>query len=396
MTTLASDETEIRSVWLGHARAISGLIEADANAVEKETRITRAIHNAFVESGLIWLPLPPEYGGANAGIATCIEVVEEISRADGSAGWSFFVNLATFSGLFPFLGDDTLSLLYAGGRPPVMAGQLVPVGRSEKVAGGYHCSGRHNFASGSAFADWICATQFEYDGDGQILNPDGLPRTTIALMHRDEVEFQGNWDVMGLAGTASYDYEVRPQVVPSIRVIDGAILSPDAQPLRGNAMLRMGALVAAYGMHTACALGIAKRAMQEIAALTSRKTRPGYAGTIVEDPVFLNGFARMDAEYHAVRGRVLSAFQDAEMTVSAGGKLTPSDHAILRQTTTWAHEKAGEMVAFCFRWAGTTPVRNPNALGRCMRDILAANSHMLFDAKTLTDAGPILIKRWSA
>ena len=381
---------------LDRARSIAGIIEAEADQVEQDTRITRAIHEALLDSELYWLPLPQVYGGADADIATCIEAVEEISRADGSTGWTYFVNLATFSGIFPFLSDETLSLLYADGKRPVFAGQLVPVGRSEKTPDGYRCSGRHNFASGSAFADWICATQFEYDGDTPVMKSDGLPKTTIALLHHDDVEFQGNWNVMGLAGTASYDYQVHEQVVPSVRMLDGDILSPDAEPLRGNAMLRMGALVTAYCMHTACALGIAKRAMQEVAKLVSQKTRVGYDGKIAEDPVFLNGFAQADAEYRAARGRVIEAFREAETKVASGGKLTLADHAILRQTATWAHGKAGEVAAFCFRWAGTTPVRNPNALGRCMRDILVANSHMLFDPKTLTDAGPVLVEQWTA
>jgi hypothetical protein len=31
-----------------------------------------------------------------------------------------------------------------------------------------------------------------------------------------------------------------------------------------------------------------------------------------------------------------------------------------------------------------------------MRDILVANSHMLFDPKTLTDAGPVLVEQWTS
>jgi alkylation response protein AidB-like acyl-CoA dehydrogenase len=378
------------------ARSIAGLIEAEADKVEAETRITRPIHDALCETGLIWAPLPPEFGGDDADIATCIELVEEIARADGSTGWSFFVNMATFSGIFPFLSEETLGVLYAGGKPPTCAGQLVPSGRSEAVEGGHRCSGRHHFASGSAFADWICSAQILHDANGPVLAPDGMPRTTVSICRRDEVEFQGNWNVMGMCGTSSYDYQIHPQVIPAVRMLDGAILSPDAVPLRGNAMLRMGALVAAYSLHTACVLGIAKRAMQEIATLASAKTRAGYAGTIAQDPVFLNAFAQIDAEYHAARGRLIEVFRQAEAKVAGGGKLTADDHAIMRQTATWTHGKAGEVVATCFRWAGTTPVRNPSVLGRCMRDILVANSHMLFDPKTLTDAGPVVVKRWTA
>jgi hypothetical protein len=31
-----------------------------------------------------------------------------------------------------------------------------------------------------------------------------------------------------------------------------------------------------------------------------------------------------------------------------------------------------------------------------MRDILVANAHILFDAKTLTNAGAILVERWAS
>lgn len=389
--------TEQRSALLDRARSIAAIIEADADTIERETRITRRVHDAFVDSGLIWLPLPASHGGFDADVATCIEVVEELARADGSAGWSFFVNLAGFSGLFPFISDETLAALYDDDdHPPVLAGQLNPAGRSEKAADGYLCSGDHSFASGSAFANWICAAQIVHEDGRPVLDAGGLPRTTIALLRPEEVEFRGNWNVMGLAGTSSYDFRIEPRVVPSLRMVDGSALSPLAEPLRGNAMLRMGALIAAYALHSACALGIAKRALQEIAALASSKTRIGYTGKVVESDQFLSAFAQADIEYRAVRGRLIEAFQEAEARVAAGDKLTLEDHAVLRHTGTWTHDKAGEVVAACFRWAGTTPVRNPNALNRCMRDVLVANSHMLFDPKTRSDAGPVLVKRWLA
>lgn len=387
------DTTPARPAALDRARSIAGIIAGEAEAVERETRITRPIHEALVDTGLYWLPLPRDLGGEDADVATCIEVVEEIARADGSTGWTYFVNLATIGGLIPFMRDETLALLFTGERP-IMAGQLVATGRSEKVEGGYRCSGQHNFASGSAFANWICATQVVHEAGAPVMIG-AFPQSTIALLPSGNVAFQGNWDVMGLAGTASYDYLVPEQFVPDVQVMDGGVLAPDAWPLRGNAMLRMGALAMAYSMHTACALGIAKRAMEEVAALAVRKTRGGYAGTIAQDDVFLNAFAQADAEFHAARGRVIAVFSAMEAKVAGGGRLSPADHAVMHQTATWAHGKAGEVAAFCFRWAGTTPVRNPSILGRCMRDILVANSHMLFDARTLTEAGPALIERWT-
>lgn len=387
-----------REELLERARSVAPLIEAEADTVERETRITRAIHDAFVDTELYWIALPRALGGAEADLVTCIEVCEEIARADGSTGWSFFVNLVTTAGVVPFMSDEALSIMFANGERPIAAGQLVPPpnARSQRVEGGYLCSGHHSFASGSAFANWISSAQYEHDGDTPLFNEDGTPKMTITLMRPDQVTFAGNWDVMGMVGTSSYDYIVKDLFVPDALMIEGILLRPDSGRMakRGHTLLRLGSLLNGVAGHVGCILGIAKRAMQEIAALTSSKSRLGYQGTIAEDPVFLNRLSHFDAEFHAMRARVLEVFGGIEAKVRDGGTVSDEDFARARQIGTWSHEKCGQITGFAFRWAGTTPVRNPNVLGRCMRDTLVANSHLLFDSKTMTDAGPAILKSW--
>jgi alkylation response protein AidB-like acyl-CoA dehydrogenase len=296
------------------------------------------------------------------------------------------------------MSDEALAAFFADGERPIAAGQLVPPpnARSRKVDGGYVCSGQHSFASGSAFANWITSAQYEYDGDTPLFHADGTPRMTITLMRPEEVTFRGNWDVMGMVGTSSYDYEIKDRFVPDAMMVEGILLNPDSgqHARRGHHALRMGSLITGVAGHCGCSLGIMKRALQELVALVGAKSRLGYGGKIAEDPVFLNQFAQMDAEYHAVRTHVLNSFGAIEERVRRGEPVSLADFASARQVATWSHQRAGEIVGFAFRWAGTTPVRNPNALGRCMRDTLVANAHLLFDPKTLTDAGPELLKRW--
>jgi indole-3-acetate monooxygenase len=387
-----------REELLERARRIAPLIEAEADTIERETRITRAVHDAFVDTELYWIALPRELGGAEADIVTCIEICEEIARADGSTGWSFFVNLVTTAGVVPFATDEALKIMFADGERPIAAGQLVPPpnARSQRVEGGYICSGHHSFASGSAFANWISSAQYEHDDGKPLLNEDGSPKMTITLMRPDQVTFAGNWDVMGMVGTSSYDYIVKDLFVPDAMMIEGILLRPDSGQMakRGHTLLRLGSLLNGVAGHVGCILGIARRAMQEVAALNSKKTRLGYQGVVAEDPVFLNKFAHFDAEFHAVRARVLEVFGGIEAKVRGGGTVSEEDFARARQMGTWAHEKCREITGFAFRWAGTTPVRNPNVLNRCMRDTLVANSHLLFDSKTMTDAGAPILKSW--
>lgn len=387
---------DLERTLLSRARSVAGIIEAEAVTVEKEATVTRPIHDALVEKELYWIALPKDLGGSQADIATCIKVIEEISRADGSTGWAYFVNVVTTAGLVACLSDKGVSHVFSGKERPIIAGQFTPVGRAVATAGGYICNGKHAYASGSTFANWIGCGQILYENGAPLLDANGAPRQTISLMPRSDVVFTGNWDVMGLAGTGSYDYEVTECFVPDYLVTDGGVLAPDAGPkaLRGHATLRFGILGLGLAGHTACLLGIAKRALQEITALVLQKTRIGYTGLVADDPVFLNQFASMEAEYHAARGLFLDTFREAEGKIE-NGTFAKEDMDRLRQVSTWTHGKAGEVIAFSFRWGGTTPVRNPHVLGRCMRDGLVGNSHLLFDPKSLTDAAPSILRRWS-
>lgn len=40
-----------------------------------------------------------------------------------------------------------------------------------------------------------------------------LPEMICYIVPADRVELKGNWDVMGLCGTGSYDYEVPEQFI---------------------------------------------------------------------------------------------------------------------------------------------------------------------------------------
>ena len=61
--------------------------------MERGTRITEQVHAALVEQDLYWILLPREHSGEDADVATCIEVIEEIAKADGATGWSYFAIL---------------------------------------------------------------------------------------------------------------------------------------------------------------------------------------------------------------------------------------------------------------------------------------------------------------
>ena len=78
-------------------------------------------------------------------------------------------------------------------------------------------------------------------------------------MPRSTVEFLGNWNVLGLRGTGSYDFRVPEQIIH-----EDFVLNPgSAQVRRGGPLYRMGFLALPCLTHAAFALGCARRALDE-------------------------------------------------------------------------------------------------------------------------------------
>ncbi len=68
------------------------------------------------------------------------------------------------------------------------------------------------------------------------------------------MEFLGNWDVVGLSGTGSYDYELAEQFVDT----DWTFSLTSAVPQRGGPVYRLGVLVLTSIGHCGFALGVGR------------------------------------------------------------------------------------------------------------------------------------------
>lgn len=374
--------------YLARAREVAKVIDAEANAIEAGATITRPVYDALAEAGLFWILVPEEYGGAGLDIVSAFKVIQELTRADGSTGWAFMANSCSTGVAVGYTNPEGAREMFAGVDKGITAGMVVPTGKGVRVEGGYRVTGRFQFASGSAHASWIGAGFVVHDDQGNpIVDADGQPEARIAWIPKEKVEFLGNWSVMGMVGTGSYDYQVNDEFVPERFTMD----TFSTVPVRPEAVYKLGLLGIGVGGHAPVALGLAERALEEIARIVSEKVRPGYDGFVGDSDVFRIEFARHEALFKAACAFVYEVFGDAEDTAAAGLPISEEQHARLRQAATWVQEVAGDVVMFAHRWAGSATVRTPSVLGRCVRDAAVATQHALIDRMTLSDAAGAIL-----
>lgn len=377
---------------LDKARALRQFIEAEADAAEKNGALPLSIVDAMRDTGLFWILCPRELGGAGESVRTYMSVVEEVSCADGSAGWTLQANSTGTIMAALYCSDENVAHMFGGSRMPIMALSIAPTGRAVEQDGAFKGGGRFGFGTGVAHADWVGGAMVLYDGDKPRLHANGKPVVIEALVPRSEVELRGNWNVTGMQGTGSFDFEISERIWPAAWTFNHFV---DA-PIRGGTVARMGNYALACAGHVGVVLGIAKRALEELARIALTRRRLGSNETIAAGAVFRSEFMQQEALLRAARALVFEVFADAEKTAEAGKQLSPLELARIRQAVTWTHKVAREVAQYSFSAAGSSSIRKPSAIDRCVRDVMVAGQHILVEPMTLVEAAPIVIDDWAA
>jgi indole-3-acetate monooxygenase len=365
-------------------KSLRELLERSADANEHASELGAEVREAIEQSDILRLMSPREVGGIEADPQLLIDVVRELSYYDGSTGWYCGAVMTAGAVAGAFLGERAIDAIFGGRGKARAAGQAAPQGKAERVQGGYRICGNFSFGSGSPSADWLVGGYVLHENGSAVRNEQGHPHMLVALAPRSKVEFLGNWEVLGLRGTASYDFRVLEQVVH-----EDFVFSPAAsQPRRGGALYSMGFMAIPALTHASIAIGCGRRALDEWAAFAKTKKRipRGYANelhTVQRDLAFAHGEMRAAEAY--VRGTFAELYDCAERghvpeELKLDGRLCAS-HA------TFAATRATQTA---FASCTTTALRNGSRLQRCYRDMQAAVCHFMTGEQSIIELGSVL------
>jgi alkylation response protein AidB-like acyl-CoA dehydrogenase len=140
-----------------------------------------------------------------------LETTEELVYLNGSIGWNVLAVSFATGAVGAFLDDEAARQLFDAVPYPRVMGYGAPVGVATPVDGGYRLSGRFQFGSGIAQANWVMVAAPEPQSEP---GP-GLPEFRGFVVPVEQVTRLGNWDVYGLEATASEDFEIADVFVPA-------------------------------------------------------------------------------------------------------------------------------------------------------------------------------------
>jgi alkylation response protein AidB-like acyl-CoA dehydrogenase len=366
--------------FLSAARDLRAAIDADA-ATSAGDPVPATTIQALRDAGLFGVMTPRDLGGAELSLIDSIDVFSEVARADGSAGWCLMAGASAVGYFGAYAGDDFAGKMFAGGVP-LVAGQFAPNGIGKPDGDGYRVTGSYQFGSGMHYAEWVGAGFLVQDPS----DPEAPARYLFGVVPKSDAELRGNWDVLGLGATASWDYGLRDAWVPE----EGTFLFAAPKRRRGGRVYELGVIAQTAAGHAGFAEGVVRRALDEVAAVARTKVRMGAGSFLKDDPRFLHSLGTLESRFESARSWMRDRFAALESAVLATGRIDVALNNQVRQATVHLTQEGADIVRQVYLLAGTTALRD-GAIQRCFRDIHAGSQHFFASpASTLDFARDIM------
>lgn len=366
---------------LAAAREFGPQVRGRSAEIEALGTLPLDLVEAIRPTGAFRQCVPDELGGPGVTATESLKVFEEFAYHDGSVGWCVAI-ASTTSVLASYLPDPHAGDLF-GDLGAIGGGFVVPRGRAVPVDGGLRVSGRWQWGSGVKHCTTIGGGCFVVGADGLAApRADGLAAPFV-FMDPGDVELIETWEVAGLAGTGSVDFEARDVFVPEGRWVQlGA-----ARPVRDNVWSRFSFYGLLASGVAAVAMGIARRSIDELVELAGGKKPQGstrtLAGRAVTQAEVGLAEARLAAAWTLLLDAVDHAFQDAR----EGRPSTVDQRRRIRLAATHATQTAADAAASMFRTAGGAAVYRTSPIQRCFRDTAVAAQHAMVAPRTMEIMG---------
>ena len=349
------------------------MADAQAAASESARRLSAPTVAALAEAGLFTLCLPAAYGGPGISMVAMIDAIAAIARADASAGWCAGI-ASTTSSLAAYVSPDLAREVYAS--PSVATGGVfAPNGRGVSVSGGFAVTGRWQWGSGTQHCSWVV---------GGVMCDDGTQR--VAFFPARELVFHDTWRAAGLRGTGSLDFSVSGVVVPADHTIvvgAPAVIDDPIARFPNFTLLALGI--------AATALGNARRALDETAALAVDKTPQFSSRTLAHSGHAQNELARAEVRWRAAVALLRAEVGAAWDAAAAGSEVDIDARVGMRLAACHAASECVAVVQTAWTLAGGSAVYESSVLGRCLRDAHVVTQHIMVAPKLNETLGKRLL-----
>ena len=368
--------TPSREELVARARAMIPTLQARAAAAEAARRIPDETIAELRAAGFFRILQPKRWGGYEMDPQAFFDVQMALAEGCMSTGWMFGV-----VGGHPYelaLFDDRAQREVWGEDTSVLASSSYqPVGRVERVEGGFLLSGRWGFSTGCDHCGWVLL--------GAMIPPaeEGQPPDMRTfLLPRADYAIEEAWHVFGLKATGSEDIVVDRAFVPDYRThraIDGFLCQNPGQAENDAPLFSLPWAQVFVRLVSTAAIGGARGAVQAAVDIAKSRISTNTGKASKSDPILLNAIAKAHSELDEMNVVLDRNFSDMMASARAGEGLTMEKRVLYRYQSASVVRRCAALVDTLMPLLGGRAIYNTSPIVRFWLDLNAARAHVAND-----------------
>jgi 3-hydroxy-9,10-secoandrosta-1,3,5(10)-triene-9,17-dione monooxygenase len=348
---------------IARARAMVPHIAACAAEARQARRVSESVVAQIEEAGLFRILQPARWGGYEMKPGTYYDVLIALAEGDMSVGWVYGV-LGVHPWLMGLMDERAVRDVWGDDDSVRLCSSLMPVGKAEKVDGGFKLSGHWRFSSGCHYAQWA-------------LLGGAAPDIRLFMVPQAEYRIADAWRVSGLCATGNDDILVDDLFVPEYRtrrMIDNFQCVGAGQATNRSPLYRIPFGQIFFRGVSSPSIGALQAMLDVFVGYAAKRSGPG--GKSADDPVAQQICAEVTAALDEMK-LVLRRNMAVLWEFGERGEVPPLPlrQQYKFQSATVSH-RCAELATRLMRATGAAGIYDEQPFGKALADINAARQHI--------------------
>jgi 3-hydroxy-9,10-secoandrosta-1,3,5(10)-triene-9,17-dione monooxygenase len=365
-----------RETLVERARALIPVLKSRSEAATAARCLPAETIREIQEAGFMRVLQPRRFGGYEHDPQVFYEVQMALAEGCMSTAWVYgVIGVHPFQlGLFdPKAQQD----VWGKNDATLVSSSYQPVGKVERVAGGFRLSGRWGFSSGCDHCEWTFL--------GALIPPveaGGPPEMRTFLLPRSDYKIVHDWNVFGLQATGSHGIIVEQAFVPEYRThraVDGFMCTNPGQALNTSPLFRVPWAQVFVRAVSSAAIGALQGALNAYVNIAAKRVSTNTGKSTKLDPFALNAAARTQSAILEMKTVLMSSFGEMMGRVRAGKEIPIPDRIRYRFESSQVVRRCADLCDELMPLLGGRAIYNDSPVVRYWLDINAARAHVAND-----------------
>ncbi|MDB5979165.1 MAG: acyl-CoA dehydrogenase [Pseudomonas sp.] len=363
----------IRQRLIQRARELVPVLRERAPRAARQGVLPEETLLDFQDAGFFRILQPARWGGYELEPKDFFDVQTTLAEGCMSSAWVLGV-VAIHNWQLALFDDRAAQDVWADDSSVLISSSYMPVGKVERVEGGFRLSGQWGFSSGSKHCQWVFLGAMVPP-----LEPGDGPDYRTFLVPRQDYQIIDNWDVMGLEATGSNDIRVQDAFVPEYRThrsIDGFMQNSPGNAVNTAPLFRLPFGQIFVRSVSSAAIGALQGAVDLFIEANRARVAVNDGRRIVQDPGAQTALAQAIVVVDECKTVLFRNFDLMMQRARDGQPLSISERVKMRYDSAIVMDKCAQAVSALMFNSGAAAIFRGHGINRAFRDIHTGRAHV--------------------